>query len=129
MKTNNTKIKIKTKEFDPIKHWFYLLCGILMLFILIIFYSVYTFFYIKSQIDGIQIDSKNNVQNSTSTDSTGQTMEDNGFMTDINNLNKTLGVFSDKEVQYQKMIGMVEIPVVISTTTLPTSTVATSSNR
>lgn len=126
MKINNTK-KIN-KEFDPTYHWYLLLLIVSVIFILVISYGVYSFFYIKNEISLIEIESKNNIQNSTSTDFIEKSRNNTKFLRDINNLNKTLDDFSKREVEYNRLMNSVEKVIVNSSTSTASTTVATSTN-
>jgi len=127
MKLNNhKKVNKINKEFDPIRHWYLLLLVIFIIFCITVVYGFYSFFYIKSEISLIESESKNNIQNSTSTEYLEKSRSNTKFLIDINNLNKTLDEYTKKEVEYNRLIkSAVKAPVNISTSTAST-TVATS---
>lgn len=124
MKLNNTK-KIN-KTFDPKRHWYLLLLIILSISICIIIYGFYSFFHIKNEIYLIGMESKQNVQNSNSTDYLEKSRNNAKFVKDINNLNKILDDFEKKEVEYNKFINSVPKVIVSVSTTTASSTIATS---
>lgn len=125
MKLSNTK-KIN-KAFDPKRHWYQLILVIFIIFISIVIYALYSFFYIKNQISLIELESKNNAQNTNSAEFLEKSRNNNKFLKDINNLNKILDEFAKKEVEYNRLINSgVKVVVNISTTTTASSTVATS---
>lgn len=126
MKLSNTTKKPK-KEFNPIKHWYLLLFVIFSVLALVIGYSIYSFYYIKSQISLIDIESKNNAQNTGSADILEKSRNNSKILKDINNLNKTLEEFSKKETEYNRLIKSAVAAPTISTST-SSSTVATSTN-
>lgn len=108
MKLNNfLKIKKTNKvnnEFDPTHHWYTILSFTSILFILVIFYSFYNFLYIKNQISLIEIESKNNIQNSTSTEALEKNRDKNKLLKDINNINKKIAEYEKKENEYNTII-------------------------
>ena len=125
MKLNNTK-KIN-KAFDPIRHWYQSLIVMFIIFVSIAIYGFYSFFYIKNEILLIELESKNNVQNSNSAEFLEKTRSNTKFLKDINNLNKILTEFEKKEIEYYRLINSgVKAVVSISTTTATSSNVATS---
>lgn len=126
MKLNHKKNKPKNK-FDPIKHWHIILLGFFILGIIIVLYSVYSFFYIKREISIIEKETQNAVTNSTSTDSLEKSVEGKNFLNDINNLNKKLEVFKEKEIEYNRLIKS-GIPAPSISTNTASNTVATSTN-
>ncbi len=126
MKLNN-KHKIN-KDFDPANHWYLLFTIICIIFTIVVFYALYSFFYIKSEIALIEIESKNNVQNSTSSDYLEKSRNNNKFLKDINNLNKTLDEYERKEIEYNRLINN-EVKGIISTSTSTFSTTVATSTQ
>lgn len=126
MKLNNLKF-IKTK-FDPSYHWSQLISAFFIFAIIIAIYGVYTFFYIKNEIVLIDMESKNNVQNSTSTEFLEKRKENNQFLEDIKNLNTILEDFSKKELEYNRLINasVYSYSITQVSTTTASTTVATS---
>ncbi len=125
MKLNNSK-KHK-KQFNPIYHWYLLLLAFFVLTLIVILYSVYSFFYIKNEIVLIDLEAQNSAENSTSTEVLEKSRTNSKFLKDINNLNKTLEEFDKKEIEYNRLIKTATVTTVLATTTAST-TVATSTN-
>lgn len=126
MKLSNKNKKPK-KEFNPIAHWYLLLLVLFSIMVLVIGYSVYSFYYIQSQIALIDVEARNNAQNSSSAELLEKSRNNSKIMKDINNLNKTLEEFNKKEIEYNRLIkSAVAAPIVPATTS--SSTVATSTN-
>ncbi len=125
MKLNNSK-KPK-KEFNPIRHWYMLLLGVFSMLIVILAYSVYSFFYIQSEISLIDVEAQNSVENLNSTELLEKSRNDSKFLKDINNLNSTLEEFNKKEIEYNRLMKSAVIAPIVSTSTAST-TVATSTN-
>lgn len=126
MKLN--KNKKENKEFDPTHHWYLLLIIVCVIFTLVVAYAFYSFFYIKGEIALIEIESKNNVQNSTSTDYLEKSRNNSKFLKDINNLNKTLDEYEKKEKEYNRLINNA-VKVVVNTATSTASTTVATSTR
>jgi hypothetical protein len=125
MKLNN--IKKPKKNFDPVKHWYTVLMVFLLLTIIVVLYSVYSFFYIKKEILMIEQEAQNSVVNSTTTNALDKSINSKNFLNDINNLNKNLETFEKKEIEYNRLIKLA-LPMAITATTTASTTVATSTN-
>ena len=126
MKLSN-KNKKQKKEFNPVKHWYMLLLAIFSILILVIGYSIYSFYYIQGQIALIDVEARNNAQNSSSADLLEKSRNNSKILKDINNLNKTLEDFNKREVEYNKLIKNAAASPITATGT-SSSTVATSTN-
>ncbi len=129
MKINN--LNKNKKKFDPIKHWYMILLVSFLLSLLIISYSVYIYFYIKNEIIDIEKQVRDNVQNSTSTDAIGKSLDNKNFLNNVNNLKNTIEVFEKKESEYINLTKLSNEIVSLSTTTVnmnSTTTFATSTN-
>lgn len=125
MKLN--KIKKQKKPFNPMYHWYKILLIFSITVLVVIGYSVYSFFHIQNDINTIAIETQNNAQNSSSTDILEKSRNNTKFLKDINNLNKTLEEFKTREIEYNRLIKTALQAPVLSTTTAST-TVATSTN-
>ncbi len=98
MKLSNFN-KLKKQEFNPILHWYFILILNLLAFILILLYSIYTFFDIKMHINSAENDAMSNVvYNSTSTKS------NNKFLKNVINLNKSIEKYDQKDVLYSNIL-------------------------
>lgn len=104
-----------------------LLLGVFSMLIVILAYSVYSFFYIQSEISLIDVEAQNSVENLNSTELLEKSRNDSKFLKDINNLNSTLEEFNKKEIEYNRLMKSAVIAPIVSTSTAST-TVATSTN-
>lgn len=132
MKLNNLNLnftfkKIK-KEFDPNKHWYGLLFLIIVLLIIITIYSVYNFYYIKNEINSLELEAQNQIVSSTSSDFLEKTKKNNQLMRNINSLKDNLEKFNQKEIEYNRLLNTGNIVIEKASTTATTS-VATSTKE
>lgn len=115
MKINNIlKFKREIKDLRPENDWYIIVALTIIIFIVIVIYSIYSYLFIQRQIDIIHND--NSILTNTAT-STNENLDENKLLKDINNMNTVLKDMQIKEQKYNEIIENTSYIETIATTT------------